>query len=59
MIDCHITPSHLAVAPGVPIVPASMNVRSSRIDEMPMIAIASFTFSTPEFTWLSHSGSSG
>ena len=42
-----------------PIVPASMKVFSRWIELMPMIAIASFTFSTLALTWLSHSGWSG
>ena len=40
-------------------VPAAMKVLSRWIEEMPMIAIASFTFSTEALTWLSHSGWSG
>src|SRR5690606_33346876 len=40
-------------------VPAAMKVFSRWIEEMPMIAIASFTFSTEALTWLSHSGWSG
>ena len=39
--------------------PTSMNVLSRWIELMPMIAIASFTFSTLALTWLSHSGWSG
>ncbi|MNI90313.1 hypothetical protein D3C73_1478220 [compost metagenome] len=38
---------------------AAMNVFNRWIEEMPMIAIASFTFSTLALTWLSHSGWSG
>ena len=33
-----------------------MKVCSRCIDEMPMIAVASYTFSTPAFTCDSHSG---
>src|SRR5690606_24261853 len=40
-------------------VPAAMKVFSRWIEEMPMIAIASFTLSTEALTWLSHSGWSG
>ena len=36
-----------------------MKVFSRWIDEMPMIAVASFTFSTEAFTCDSHSGWSG
>jgi hypothetical protein len=36
-----------------------MNVRRRWIDEMPMIAVASFTFSTLALTCDSHSGWSG
>ena len=36
-----------------------MKVRSRWIDEIPMIAVASFTFSTDAFTCDSHSGWSG
>ncbi|MOA58431.1 hypothetical protein D3C78_1828330 [compost metagenome] len=59
MMVCHITPASVNRAFGVPIVPASIKVRKRWIDEMPMIAIASFTLSTLALTWLSHSGWSG
>ena len=36
-----------------------MKVFSRWIELMPMIAVASLTFSTDAFTWLSHSGWSG
>ncbi|MNW21768.1 hypothetical protein D3C71_2228650 [compost metagenome] len=54
-----MTPASVKRALGVPIVPASMKVRSRWIDEMPMMAIASLTLSTLALTWLSHSGWSG
>ena len=38
--------------------PALMNVFRRWIEEMPMIAVASFTLSTEALTWDSHSGSS-
>ena len=38
------------------VTPMAMKVLSRWIEEMPMIAIASFTFKTPALTWLSHSG---
>ena len=43
----------------LPSVLAPMKVFSRWMDEMPMIAMASFTFSTLALTWLSHSGWSG
>jgi len=42
-----------------PSAPVAMKVFSRWIEEMPMIAMASFTFSTLALTWLSHSGWSG
>ena len=71
MMVCHITPVAVAlvhkalaaassgVQSGRPSYPASMNVFSRWIEELPMIAIASFTLSTLALTWLSHSGWSG
>ena len=56
---CHITPLSVKLLRVVPRLPASMKVRSSEIEEMPMIAIASLILSTLALTWLSHSGSSG
>ena len=49
----------LAQGGSAPSEPASMKVLSRWMEEMPMIAIASFTFSTEALTWLSHSGWSG
>ena len=40
-------------------VAASVKVFSRWIEEMPMIAMASFTLSTEALTWLNHSGWSG
>ncbi|MOA44597.1 hypothetical protein D3C78_1669010 [compost metagenome] len=47
---------HSGIPPSAPV---AMNVFNRWIEEMPMIAIASFTFSTLALTWLSHSGWSG
>jgi len=52
MITCHMIVCELRCS-------ASINVLSRWIDEMPISAIESFTFSTPALTWSSHSGSSG
>ena len=52
MIVCHIIIDSFRL-------PALMKVFSRWIELMPMIAVASLTFSTEAFTWLSHSGSSG
>ena len=59
MIVCHMMPASVKLVLDVPSAPASMKVRSRWIEEMPMIAIASLTFSTLALTWLSHSGWSG
>ena len=56
---CHITPVSVKPARLEPRLPASMKVRSSAIEEMPMMAMASLIFSTLALTWPSHSGSSG
>jgi regulator of protease activity HflC (stomatin/prohibitin superfamily) len=53
---CHMMPVSVKAALGEPRLPASMNVRSRWIEEMPTIAMASLIFSTLAFTWLSHSG---
>src|SRR5690606_36878331 len=55
----HGVPAATDAHTGRPSVPASMKVFSRWIEEMPMIAIASFTFSTEALTWLSHAGWSG